>query len=113
MTHPIFVFGSNTAGRHGKGSANYAWKVHGASYGVGEGHTGRAYAIPTKDDKLRSRSLAEIEASVDRFIAYSIEHPELEFFVVKVGCGLAGFTEDQIAPMFLLAGDNVILPDGW
>lgn len=109
----IFVFGSNLAGRHGAGAAKYAWSMYSAEGGVGEGPTGRAYALPTKDKKLVPRTLAEIEASVDKFLAYTYEHPELEFFVTRVGCGLAGYEDAQIAPFFLLAGVNCTLPDGW
>jgi len=109
----IFVFGSNQAGRHGKGSALEARQRYDAEYGVGEGRTGNAYAIPTKDRQLRSRSLGEIKLSVDKFIGYATAHPDLEFLVVKIGCGLAGYAEAQIITMFLDAPSNCELPDGW
>lgn len=109
----IFVFGSNLAGRHGKGAALTATKEYGAEYGVGEGRTGRAYAIPTKDHELRTRRLIDIELSVDRFKQYARQHPELEFFVTAVGTGLAGYTRDDIAPMFVDAPANCELPEGW
>lgn len=109
----IFVFGSNLAGRHGKGAALEAREKWGAEYGVGEGRTGDAYAIPTKDGALRTRPLGNIELSVERFVAYAKEHPELEFVVSRVGCGLAGYTDEEIAPLFAGAPANCELPPGW
>lgn len=109
----IFVFGSNLAGRHGKGAALEARTKYAAEYGVGEGRTGFAYAIPTKDRELRPRALGNIELSVETFIAYAKAHPELEFLVARVGCGLAGYVDDEIAPMFKDAPANCELPDGW
>lgn len=108
----VFVFGSNLAGRHGRGAALAALLGHGAVYGVGEGHTGRAYAIPTKDEQLVSRSLSEIAESVARFTVYARSRPELKFMVTRIGCGLAGYRDTQIAPMFLDAWalPNVKLP---
>lgn len=109
----IFVFGSNLAGRHGAGSAKEARLRHGAEYGVGLGRTGNAYAIPTKDRALRVLPLLEIHKFVGMFIAYAAAHPELTFNVVKIGCGLAGYSEGQVSPMFRHAPDNVNLPEGW
>ena len=109
----IFVFGSNLAGRHGKGAALEARTKYGAEYGVGEGRTGYAYAIPTKDRQLRPRSLGNIELSVETFLQYAREHPELEFLVARVGCGLAGYVDAEIAPMFRDAPANCELPEGW
>lgn len=113
MPRHIFVFGSNLAGRHGAGSALHAAKNFGAQRGVGEGRTGDAYAIPTKDRNLRVLPLADIRKSVDAFIEYALDHDMLQFDVVKIGCGLAGYREDEIAPMFALAPKNCVLPDGW
>lgn len=109
----IFVFGSNLAGRHGRGAALAARRTHGAVYGVGRGRTGNAYAIPTKDEYLRTRSLDDIQYEVFQFITYALEHPELEFNVTRVGCGLAGYTDAQIAPFFRRAPSNCHLPEGW
>lgn len=109
----IFVFGSNLAGRHGKGAALEARTKYAAEYGVGEGRTGFAYAIPTKDHALRPRSLACIELSVERFIEYACAHPELEFLVARVGCGLAGYIDEEISPLFEKAPANCALPEGW
>ena len=109
----IFVFGSNIAGRHGKGAALAARLEHGAVYGVGVGRTGNAYAIPTKDAQLRVMPLEDIRAHVRAFIEYAAAHPDLSFKVTRIGCGLAGYRDDEIAPLFAGAPDNAILPDGW
>lgn len=109
----IFVFGSNLAGRHGAGSALEARRRHGAKLGVGVGPTGDAYAIPTKDVKLKVLPLDEIEKHVSDFVAYAKDHPELHFVVVKIGCGLAAFDESTISPMFSGSPRNVELPTGW
>lgn len=109
----IFVFGSNLAGRHGKGAALHARQRHGAVYGIGVGRTGDAYAIPTKDHMLRTLPLSEIKAAVVRFLAYAYLHPDLTFRVTAIGTGLAGYTHKQIAPMFKGAPDNCVLPDEW
>ncbi len=109
----IFVFGSNLAGRHGRGAAKTAKDKYGAEYGVGEGRTGDSYAIPTKDWRLRTRSLEEIQISVYRFLEYAKEHPELQFYVTRIGCGLAGYHDDEIAPFFEGAPDNCRLPERW
>lgn len=109
----IFVFGSNLAGRHGKGAALYARNIHKAQYGVGEGPTGNAYAIPTKDEYIRTLPLSRIAVYVSEFLEYARTHSELEFEVTKIGCGLAGYKEHQIAPLFKGAPNNCHLPDGW
>lgn len=109
----IFVFGSNEAGRHGRGAALFAKQHHGAVYGVGEGLTGNSYALPTKDFNLKTRPLEAIELSVDRFLDYARSHSDLKFEVTKIGCGLAGYQEHQIKPMFANAPANCFLPEGW
>lgn len=109
----VFVFGSNLAGRHGAGAALTAHNEHGAAWGVGEGLTGNAYAIPTKDANLKPRRLREIRASVERFVAFARAHPDLQFQVTRVGCGYAGYSAMDIAPMFAGAPDNCELPEGW
>jgi hypothetical protein len=109
----IFVFGSNSAGRHGAGAAREALKNWGAIYGQGEGRQGMAYGICTKDHNIQTRSLESIDISVLGFIEYAKAHPELGFLVTKIGTGLAGLSESDIAPMFLSAPDNCILPEGW
>lgn len=109
----IFVFGSNLAGRHGAGAALYARQHHGAIYGVSEGIQGNSYAIPTKDVHLRTLSLNLINTYVQRFIKYAKTHPEKSFQVTRIGCGLAEYKDQDIAPMFKEAPLNCILPDYW
>lgn len=106
----IFVFGSNLAGRHGMGSAREAREHWGAVPGVGIGRTGQAYAIPTKDEQLSVLPLVDIRRHVERFREYAERNPALTFRVVAIGCGLAGYRPDQIAPMFLGMPENVRLP---
>lgn len=111
MTKEIFVFGSNLAGRHGKGSALVAINNHGAVYGNGVGRQGDAYAIPTKDRALQVLKLKEIKYHIDKFIEYANDRPTLKFNVCNIGCGLAGYTPEQIAPMFSKATRNVRLSE--
>ena len=109
----IFVFGSNLAGRHGKGAALAARLEHGAHYGVGVGRTGNAYAIPTKDMDLKPLPRGRIAYYVDSFLEYARRHPALSFQVTRVGCGLAGYHDHDIAPLFAGAPANCRLPEGW
>jgi hypothetical protein len=114
MSERIFVFGSNLAGVHGAGSAKAAAQKHGAKRGVGVGPTGNAYAIPTKATwRSKALTLMEIQTYVWDFIVYARQHPSLTFDVVRIGCGLAGYEDAQIAPLFKGAPDNVNLPFGW
>ena len=103
----IFVFGSNIQGSHGVGAAWFAYKNLGAEWGVGEGLTGRCYALPTMEGK------ASMKAAVDHFIACAKQHPELTFLVTAVGCGIAGYTPNEVAPLFKEATslENVYLPE--
>lgn len=109
----IFVFGSNLSGRHGKGAALCARNKHGAVYGVGKGRTGNSYAIPTKGKNLKILPLDVIEEYVLEFIQYAKNNPDLEFQVTRIGCGLAGYNEGQISPMFKGSPSNCKLPHGW
>lgn len=109
----IFVFGSNEAGRHGKGAALFAKENHGAKAGVPYGIQGNSFAIPTKDEFLKPLPLEKIEYYVEKFKAFAEKLPEQNFQVTKIGCGLAGYNESQIAPMFKNAPKNCILPEGW
>lgn len=109
----IFVFGSNLAGRHGKGAALAARKQWGAEYGVGSGPTGNAYAIPTKDERLASLPLSEIEVFVQVFLSYARANSDRTFLVTRVGCGYAGYSDNDIAPLFDGAPINCIMPVEW
>jgi predicted esterase YcpF (UPF0227 family) len=114
VPNKVFVFGSNLGGYHGSGAAAFARLHHGAIMGVAEGRTGNAYAIPTKEIGYQtSRKLPDIQESVNRFIKYAQDHPDEEFLVTRVGCGLAGYTDEQIGPMFKNAPDNCELPAEW
>lgn len=96
----IFVFGSNLAGRHGKGAAKTAKMKFGAIQGVGEGLTGRCYALPTKDQRLRILPLWQIEIKIGHFLRFAMKNPQLQFLTTLVGCGLAGYHPDQIGTLF-------------
>ena len=109
----IFVFGSNLAGRHGRGSAREALLKHGAVYGCGVGRQGQSYAIPTKDEALVVLPLARIEAFVKQIFDYARGNPGLTFRCVAVGCGLAGYSHADMAPLFRGAPSNVNLPPEW
>lgn len=109
----IFTFGSNLRGAHGRGAARQALKYFGAIYGQGEGMQGRSYAFPTLDGNLRKRTMDELRESADKFRKCADDHPELTFLVTKVGTGLAGYTELEMAPLFADMPDNVVLPEGW
>lgn len=102
----VFVFGSNLGGMHGGGAARTAYENFGAVWGEGVGHFGKTYAIPTMQGGVET-----IKPYVDQFIAYAAEHPELTFYVTRIGCGIAGFRE-EIAPLFndCRNMNNVVLP---
>lgn len=103
----IFVFGSNLQGYHGGGAARVAMNRFGAKFGVGVGLQGQSYAIPTMQGGVDT-----IRPYVDEFIEFARQHPELTFYVTRIGCGIAGFYDKQIAPLFhdALEIDNIILP---
>ena len=108
----IFVFGSNLSGIHGAGAAKTAIGF-GAKYGQSNGLQGKAYAIPTKDETIRrTLSIEEIKPFVDEFIEFVKTNENLSFLVTEIGCGLAGLTPNQIAPLFTECKNmsNVYLP---
>ena len=111
----IFVFGSNLAGRHGKGAALHAKQSYGARYGVGEGLTGCAYAIPTKGHNLEVLPLDAIAVSINRLSEFAWNNPGMRFLLTPVGCGLAGYTVNQIRPLFDAANlpANVEFLESW
>ena len=109
----IFVFGSNLAGRHGKGAALEAKKNWGAIYGQGTGLQGRSFAIATKDRFLKPLPLDMIWEGANEFLIHAHLSPDDRFKMTRIGCGLAGYRDDQIAPMFRGASRNVIMPDEW
>lgn len=103
----IFVFGSNLAGSHGGGAALLAYNRFGAIWGQGVGLQGQSYGIPTMQGGVET-----IKPYVDEFIEFAKQHPEFKFLVTRIGCGIAGFRDEEIAPLFNDAIDveNVILP---
>jgi len=107
----IFVFGSNLAGRHGRGAALRARNKHGAIYGQAVGRQGNSYAIPTKSEKFKPLPLPTIKKYVDEFLIYAAKNPDLRFQLTAIGCGLAGFHPKHIAPLFVTAPKNVEQPD--
>ena len=106
----IFVFGSNLEGQHLGGAAWTAHKKFGAEWGVGEGPTGKCYAIPTMHGGIN-----EIKPYVDTFLQYAKDHPMNRFLVTRIGCGIAGFSDKEMAPLFFeaLRIPNVTLPQKW
>lgn len=106
-SNEIFVFGSNLRGWHQGGAAKHAQRYFGAVWGQGVGLQGQSYAIPTMQGGVET-----IKPYVDEFIAFAKEHQELRFLVTKIGCGIAGFKEEEIAPLFknTIGQDNIVLP---
>jgi hypothetical protein len=106
----IFVFGSNLQGMHGGGAAYIAYRKFGAIMGQGVGLQGQSYGIPTMQGGVKT-----IRPYVDEFIQFAKEHPTLTFLVTRIGCGIAGFTDDEISPLFEKAHDveNIVLPPNW
>lgn len=109
----IFVFGSNLAGIHGAGAARVAFQRFGARPGVGEGLTGRSYAIPTKNRHIMTLPLEAVVGAVNRFIDFANNNPNMQFWVTRIGCGLAGFENKEIAPLFTNAPSNCNMPLDW
>lgn len=106
----IFVFGSNLAGRHGKGAARVALDKFGAIWGAGYGLQGRSFAIPTKNYDLDVIPLTDIGYYVRSFIKEAIDRHDLTFLVTQVGCGLAGYRPYQMAPLFHGSPKNCTFP---
>ena len=103
----VFVFGSNLGGFHGGGAARAAYNKFGAVWGQGVGMQGQSYAIPTMQGGVET-----IAPYVDEFIEYAMNHPDKRFLVTEIGCGIAGFVPEEIAPLFAKAVDveNITLP---
>ena len=106
----IFVFGSNLAGHHGGGAANIAFKKFDAIWGQGVGLQGQCYAIPTMQGGVDT-----IKPYVEEFVSFAKQHSEFTFLVTKIGCGIAGFSEEEIAPLFMnaLQVENIVLPESF
>ena len=106
-----FLFGSNEAGRHGKGAALCAKNHFGAVYGQGHGEQGRSYAVATKDKSLLSLSIDKISENIRIFLQHATNHPHKLFAVSRIGCGLAGYKDEQIAPLFKGHPSNIYFLD--
>jgi hypothetical protein len=109
----VFVFGSNLQGIHGAGAAKYAVQHFGAILRQGIGRQGNSYAIPTKWSPYSTLPLDRIQPYVNDFLTYASEHPDDVFMVTRIGCGLAGYKDADMAPMFQHAPPNCILPREW
>lgn len=109
----IFVFGSNLAGIHGAGAAKTAMLQYGASYGQGQGLQGLSYAIPTKDYNIKTLPLGLIKVYVEKFKEFARNFSEHKLIVTRIGCGLAGYTDSDIAPMFVGSPANCYMPPEW
>jgi hypothetical protein len=110
----IFVFGSNLAGRHGAGAAGTALRLFGAHWGQGVGFSEQSYAIPTKNHHIQILPLQFIRPYVAEFLEFAASRLDLRFFVTPIGCGLAGYTPKDIAPLFLEGSyaptSNIVFP---
>lgn len=106
----VFVFGSNMAGTHAGGAAKTAHLHFGAVKGVGRGWAGQSFAIPTMNEHLQQMPLSQIQHYVDDFKIYTKHHPKTKYFLTSVGCGVAGYKVEEIAPMFKGISHNVIFP---
>ncbi|MCR4680514.1 MAG: hypothetical protein K5636_02750 [Bacteroidales bacterium] len=106
----VFVFGSNLDGAHGGGAARVAYNHFGAIWGQGVGLQGQSYGIPTMQGGVET-----IKPYVDEFIAFAKSHPELFFYITRIGCGIAGFRDEEIAPLFKEAVEveNICLPESF
>ena len=109
----IFVFGSNESGIHGAGAAKAAMDYYGAEWGIAVGMCGKSYAIPTKNKVIDTLDLPTIESYIKDFVQFTKDNPDIQFFVTRVGCGLAGLKDKDIAPMFKGCGDNCSFAEEW
>lgn len=109
----IFVFGSNLDGIHGAGAAKTALRERGATWAAGEGLMGTSYALPTKGHKISYMSLEDVKLHVQRFLDHAHANPYATYMVTQVGCGLGGFTKEEIAPLFASAPANCRFDKEW
>ena len=103
----VFVFGSNGFGAHNGGAAATAVAKFGAVMGQAEGLQGQSYAINTMD------GMDVMAEQIARFIEFAKEHPDLKFLVTEIGCGIAGYTPEEVVPLFKEVPDNVVLPESF
>ncbi len=110
---PIFVFGSNLSGIHGAGAARIANRDHGAVWGIGEGLMGQSYALPTKGFNISFMPMKKVQTHIENFLAFARVNPNKEFKVTRIGCGLAGFKDEDIAAFFKEAPSNCTFDLAW
>ena len=103
----IIVIGSNIEGLHGGGAARYAHQNFGLAWGIGEGLSGQTYALPTME------GYESLQRAVTKFIGYAERSHDLTFLLTRIGCGIAGYTESAVSPLFASAPANVLRPAGW
>ena len=114
MPKMIFTFASNEGGLHGAGAAKTAYEKYGARWGKSYGHYGDSFAIPTKNELVETiADVTRIYGYINGFIAYAKGHRKMIFQVTRIGCGLAGFTDAQIAPMFIGSPKNCHFDEKW
>lgn len=109
----VFVFGSNLAGIHAGGAARQAFEEFGAKMEVGEGITGQSYAFPTLDQNLRKRSKQDLETSRDKLYKCAHDNPDKVFLLTKIGCGIAGYSEEYMRSLLKELPANVAPYEGW
>lgn len=103
----VFCFGSNLEGHHIGGAAHTALEKFGAVWGKGVGIQGQSYALPTMG------GIEQLKAYAKDFVEYAATHPDRTFYLTKVGCGIAGFSEDEVKPVFAYTPSNIVKPTGW
>jgi len=103
----VFVFGSNASGHHGGGAAHIAWQKFGAVWSEGHGLHGQTFAIDTMS------GMDAFAADAATFVAFAASHPQLTFLLTPVGCGIAGYVAEQVAPMFASVPENVVMPESF
>lgn len=113
MNDGVFVFGSNELGQHYGGGSIFAMKNHGAAFGVGVGFHGNSYAIPTQDVNFVTLPIDIIREYVNAFFNFAKTNHSMKFNVIRIGCGNAGYTDNDMAHLFNDAPENVRLPQEW
>ena len=109
----VFVFGSNKAGQHDGGAAKVAYDKFGAIYGIGHGLVGQSYAFPTLGKNLEKLDELDLKHAVTIFKYTVMRLPAVTFYLTKVGCGIAGYPEEDMKKLFINTPPNVIKPEGW
>lgn len=109
----VFVFGSNMSGIHGAGAAKEAFRNYGAAWGIGYGMEGHSFAIPTKDRDIQTLPIEDIKVLVNRFKKFAEKNQHIKFYVSRIGCGLAGYKDADMAPLFIGSPSNCSFAEEW